>query len=533
MKQQTMQAKMFRFNVLFIIFITVATGISFYFTLSQAIEREIGLKALSIAQTTAKRADIIAGFHAQNPSEVLQPIAEEIRQLTNSEYVVIGDVNGIRYAHPIVERIGQSMVGDDNERALLQGEAYISEATGSLGPAIRGKAPVFDEAGNIIGVISVGFLKTKMSAVFWQYADNILFIILLGILFGVIATSMLSRKIKKELLDYEPIEIATLLKQRNALIESVREGIIMIDDKGCITMVNHAAHETLSLPETVPLVGRKIDDILPNTHLLEVLSTGEKQLDRSMEIRGKMAVVNRVPIWSGEQVVGAVASFRLQSEIDQLAMELSQVKKYTEALRAQTHEYNNFLYTISGLVQLQSYEEVLDLIHSERAEQDNLIQFLSKRLKDPFLSGILIGFFNRAKELKVKLILDEDSSLAVLPNYLQKHLFVSIFGNLMTNAFEAVEHLAEDERIVRVLIYDNGQEIIIEVEDSGEGLSEEVNEALFTKRVTTKSYLTERRGYGLLKVYENVQELGGVIYTEKGDLGGALFIIVIQKQEGE
>lgn len=347
MKQQTMQAKMFRYNVLFIIFITVATGISFYFTLSQAIEREIGLKALSIAQTTAKRADIIAGFHAQNPSEVLQPIAEEIRQLTNSEYVVIGDNNGIRYAHPVVERIGQSMVGDDNERALLQGEAYISEATGSLGPAIRGKAPVFDEAGNIIGVISVGFLKTKMSAVFWQYADNILFIILLGILFGVIATSMLSRKIKKELLDYEPIEIATLLKQRNALIESVREGIIMIDNKGCITMVNHAAHETLSLPETVPLVGRKIDDILPNTHLLEVLSTGEKQLDRSMEIRGKMAVVNRVPIWSDNQVVGAVASFRLQSEIDQLTMELSQVKKYTEALRAQTHEYNNFLYTIS------------------------------------------------------------------------------------------------------------------------------------------------------------------------------------------
>ncbi|PWQ88379.1 sensor histidine kinase, partial [Enterococcus faecium] len=76
-----------------------------------------------------------------------------------AQYVVIGDENEIRYAHPITERIGQKMVGEDNDRALVDGQSYISEATGTLGRAIRGKAPVIDENGTIIGVVSVGFLQ--------------------------------------------------------------------------------------------------------------------------------------------------------------------------------------------------------------------------------------------------------------------------------------------------------------------------------------------------------------------------------------
>ena len=140
------------------------------------------------------------------------------------------------------------------------------------------------------------------------------------------------------------------------------------------------------------------------------------------KIRGKKTIVNRVPIRVGDEIVGAVSSFRLQSDIDQLTMELSQVKQYTEALRAQTHEYNNFLYTISGLIQLNSYDEALHLIHHETAEHQSLIQFVTRRLQDPYLGGIIIGLFNRAKELKVRFLLDEDSFLKKLPKHLEKNL---------------------------------------------------------------------------------------------------------------
>lgn len=529
MKVHSMQSKILTYNIFIIVLITIATSCSFYFILSGSIKEEIGSKALQIAKTTANRPDVIAAFYTDDPSKVLQPIAEKIRLETESEYVVVGDKNGIRYAHPVPERIGQSMVGDDNDKALKNGLSYISEATGTLGPAIRGKAPIFGYDGEIIGVISVGYLMSDITTMFLKYLDNIILIGVLGFLLGIVCSVLLSTHIKKELLNYEPLEIAELLKRQNALIESVREGIIMIDDKGIVTVANSAVYKALSIDEGTSVIGRRIKEIIPNSQMLEVLATGEKHLDRPMMIGGEKTVVNRIPISNGDKIIGVVSSFRLQSEIDRLATELSQVKKYTEALRSQTHEYNNFLYSISGLIQLKDYDEALQLIYSERAEQGNLIHLITERLKDPLIGGILIGFFNRAKELKVKFILDEDSKLERLPKDVQKHLFVSILGNLITNAFEAVEQLEEADRIVRVLIVDNGKEILIEVEDSGKGLNEEIKEVIFEQRVSTKSSLKDQHGYGLLKVQENVKELGGTIYTENGDLGGALFVIVIQK----
>jgi len=533
MKLDSMQSKIFLFNIIIILVISIAIGISFYFTLSNAIKDEIGEKALQIAKTTAIREDVKAGFNADHPSDLLQPIAEEIRKETGAEYVVIGNLDGIRYAHPVESRIGQKMVGDDNQGVLEKGQSYISEATGTLGPAVRGKTPVFLDDGQIIGVISVGYLKNDLSEIFAKYIDNIVWIIAFCILIGLIFASILSPRIKKDLLNYEPIEIAELLKQQNALIESVREGIIMVNEMGVITVLNSAAWKMLADSEDTQLTGKHIREVLPNTQMHQVLSSGERHLDRNMEINGQQVLVNRIPILNGDKVVGVVSSFRLQSEIDRLAMELSQVKKYTEALRAQTHEYNNFLYAISGLIHLQNYEEAVALIHSEREAQGNLIHFISDRLQDPFISGILIGFFNRAKELKVKLIFDEDSKLQALPKHIQKHLFVSIVGNLVTNAFEAVEHLPEERRLVRILILDNGKELLIEVEDSGKGIDNKVKDILFEKRVSTKGIDNDRHGFGLMKVKENLLELGGDIYTENGDLGGALFIIVIHKGEND
>nr|WP_245827623.1 sensor histidine kinase [Paenisporosarcina indica] len=527
LKNLSLQSKIFAYGALFVTAIALLIGASFYFTMSESIEQQIGNRALNIAVTTANRPDVIVGFANEDPSIVLQPIAETVRELSGAEYVVIGNDEGIRYAHPVPERIGQKMVGDDNERALINGDSYISEATGTLGPALRGKAPVKNEYGEIVGIISVGFLKDEISHTFFEYVDSIVIIVVLAIILGVIGSTILARSIKKVLFNLEPAEIAQLFTERNSLIESVREGIIMVDQEARISMMNQAAYETLSLPEDIPLIGRHIEEVLPNTLLPKVLLTGEKQFDRTMEIRGKKAIVNRIPILVGKEVVGAVSSFRLQSDFDQLTTELSQVKQYTEALRAQTHEYKNFLYTISGLIQLNSLDEALYLIHDETQEHQSLIQFVTKRLQDPYLGGLVIGLFNRARELKVRFILDEDSLLQNLPKHLEKSLFVSIIGNLVTNAFEAIEHLAESDRMVRLFIHDNGQEILLEVEDSGSGLSPDLQDFIFKSRISTKD--GHDRGYGLVKVAKNIRDLNGVVTIENGDLGGALFVISIPK----
>ncbi|WP_337240145.1 sensor histidine kinase, partial [Proteus faecis] len=65
------------------------------------------------------------------------------------------------------------------------------------------------------------------------------------------------------------------------------------------------------------------------------------------------------------KVVGAVSSFRLRDEINELTEQLAQTREYAEMLRSQTHEHRNKLNTISGLLQMGELDAVQQLIGQE------------------------------------------------------------------------------------------------------------------------------------------------------------------------
>ena len=75
---------------------------------------------------------------------------------------MIGDEQGIRLVHPVDERLGKPMRGGDNQKALVFGESYVSTAKGSLGLSVRGKSAVKNSNGEIIGVVSVGYLLDSL-----------------------------------------------------------------------------------------------------------------------------------------------------------------------------------------------------------------------------------------------------------------------------------------------------------------------------------------------------------------------------------
>lgn len=138
-KTLKLQTRISYYSSFLIFLIVTLAGLLFYITISDALQTQIGNRALYLAETTASRGDVIEAFHTDNPSESLQKISNDIMVAAKATYVVIGDKNGIRYTHPLADRIGKSMVGDDNDKALINGESYISIADGSMGQSIRGK----------------------------------------------------------------------------------------------------------------------------------------------------------------------------------------------------------------------------------------------------------------------------------------------------------------------------------------------------------------------------------------------------------
>lgn len=495
-------------------------------------KHEKGLKALAISQAVANMPEIRTAFLKENPSVTIQPIVEKIRKKVGAEFIVVGNKNEIRYAHPNPMLIGKKMVGGDNEK-VFKGKEIISESTGTLGPSLRGKSPIINDQGDVIGVVSVGYLIKDIEEEANKFHKKLLFNSLIILVLGISAAFLISFNIKKSIFGLEPKEIGRMYQEKHAILESIHEGIIAIDENCEITVVNENAHKVLSIPNNIKLRGLKIEDILHNSHLKKVVETGEAIYDLEFLINEKMVIINCVPI-SGVNgnIVGAVTSFREKSELNKVLNELSQIKAYSEGLRAQSHEYSNKLHTILGLMQLESYQEAIELISKESNITQNIIQFIMEEISDPVVAGLLLGKISLANELKVDFILDHNSSFADVPKEVNREDLITIIGNLLNNAFDAVVESNKAEKKVSLFLTDIGQDLIIEIDDNGNGIPEELVDDIFLYGVTTKKK-DKNSGIGLHLVQRLLHKLNGQITFHSNENGGTTFIVAIPKQQKE
>lgn len=517
-----------------IVVLIIFMGIIFEFTFKNILETNLkyekGTKALAVAQSISNMPSIIDAFYTEDPAAIIQPIAEKIRKQVGAEFIVIGNRDEVRYSHPNPKRLGQKMVGGDNGRAF-KGEAVISESTGTLGPSLRGKAPIFHD-GKVIGVVSVGYLQTDIEKEVSKIQRKIFITTLFILLGGLIAALLISLNIKRAIFGLEPKEIAWMYQEKHAILESIHEGIIAIDTEGRITVVNETAHKILKVPNSILLRGKRIEEVIENTQLLNVVNTGKAEYDREFMINGDIFLTNRIPILNNRgEVIGAVASLRNKSELSNLLQELSHVKSYAEGLRAQTHEYSNRLYTLLGLIQLGSYKEAIDFISKEVDVAQGFIQFLMREIPDPIIAGFILGKVSLASELKIDFIVDRDSSFKDVPESISRDRLVTIIGNLVNNAFEAVRENGKEEKRVTLFLTDLGKELIIEVEDNGKGIDSGNTNLIYQSGFTTKTS-TNNAGIGLSLVQEAICDFAGTVTFSSTVGEGTIFTVAIPKSKG-
>ncbi|MDX7198616.1 ATP-binding protein, partial [Escherichia coli] len=131
---------------------------------------------------------------------------------------------------------------------------------------------------------------------------------------------------------------------------------------------------------------------------------------------------------------------------------------------------------------------VLQTAHTYQAD----IGEIQHRIKSPVVAGFLIGKIQRAKERGFTLTLAEESLVPDCPNEKQITVLVTVLGNLIENALDAMSGQAEGE-VSLLLHYQNGW-LSGEVSDDGPGIPEAFIDDIFNKGFSTKG---ENRGVGL------------------------------------
>lgn len=133
----------------------LATGL-FLAPLGAQLDDQAMRRALAIAQTTAAESRLDDALESSRPGRTgpVQHEAERIRRATGAEYVVIMDVHGVRWSHTDPDQIGRHVSTDPGD--VLAGHEVREIDEGTLGRSARGKVPLRDEQGKIVGAVSVG-----------------------------------------------------------------------------------------------------------------------------------------------------------------------------------------------------------------------------------------------------------------------------------------------------------------------------------------------------------------------------------------
>jgi two-component system, CitB family, sensor histidine kinase MalK len=473
-------------------------------TVSENIRKNQEEKAQIVARTVAKSHVVINGLKDGQNLSALQEYTNEIQTATGVLFVVVMDMNGIRKTHPNAELIGKRFVGGDEKKAL-KGKEYVSTSKGTLGVSVRAFTPIYSENHEQIGAVAVGISLKSVETALGRSHKNILIVTVLGLIIGIIGAIMLARYIKKILLGLEPFAIAKILEERSTMLQSVHEGIIAVDHSSTVTLVNKSALQIFKKAGlSQEPVGMKLYEYLPSSRLDQVLQTGQHELDEEQTINGVSILVNRVPLVVNGQIVGAISTFRDKTEVNQLAEQLTGVRTYAEALRAQSHEFMNRLHVILGMVQMKSYGELSDFIRTLVNYRNQEFGNITEHIKDPALAGFIMGKLSYAREENVDLSIESDTIIPEPASNKTTHDLITILGNLIDNAIEAMKD-TEDKTLEVNFTYEDTW-LTIEVFDSGPGIPLDLQKRIFEKGYSSKG---ENRGYGLYLVAKSIQDLDG------------------------
>lgn len=346
------------------------------------------------------------------------------------------------------------------------------------------------------------------------------------------------------------------------VVDSVGDGVIVIDNSGVVTLVNPAAEEIASVSRRQAKGALFSTIFRGETALLELV---EKTAATGMSVSDHETIVlkrggRHTPVGvsispllrEGGEQIGTIVLLRDLSQVRELEDAVRQADRLSSlgALAAGlAHEIKNPLGGIKGAAQL---------LEMEFPDNEDLREYVRVMLKEVQRVNVIVEELlalaspGRLKLTKVNLhrVLSDivllqksstDGKKVVLHQYFDPSIppivadegqLTQLFLNLIRNAIEAVGDGGFVKVTSRVLsdysMTPKGEQrarvVAIEVADNGPGIPEEVIDHLFTPFFTTK---TKGTGLGLAICQKIVSEHRGMIKVDSDPARGTVFTVTL------
>jgi two-component system CitB family sensor kinase len=502
--------QLFALQVL-VVTLLVATGTTGALLLAGNDARNAAISEVTaVAETIAHTPAVAEALHATDPSASLQPYAEATRIATGTDFVVVMAPDRTRYSHPNQDLIGQPFAGTVD--AALSGGRVVEEYRGSLGDSVRTVVPVRDTAdGEIIGLVSVGITTKAINRALVAQLPVVGLATGVALLLAAFGSWLLSRRLRRQTHGLGPAEMTRMYEYHDAVLHAVREGLVVVDRDGRVTLINDEGRRLLGVTPDEP-------DGLP-PEVAGLLAERRPTVDEPVLVGDRVLVASRRETRFDGRLLGTVLTLRDHTELRALTGELDSVRGLTEALRAQAHEAANRLHTVLTMIELGRTDEAIELATAELALAQQLTDQVVGAVQEPALAALLLGKSAQAGERGVELTVDPDSRLTGAP--VAGRDLLTVVGNLIDNALEAVAEVPLPRR-VGVLVRENDGEVLVRVSDNGPGLRPDQAASAFRRGWTTKG---DGHGIGLSLVRQVADRYGGSYAIDPAPAGGAVLTV--------
>lgn len=491
-------------------------------TLQDKIDNSLVSTAATLASNNSVKEALLSGEVSEDMTAYLDAV---VAKTNDMDVISIADKNSIRVYHVVHERIGQKFVGGDEARALA-GESYISDATGTMGYQHRAFCPVLDDDGKVLGFVMASTTQDRLERLRSDIIATYLRLLVGLTVCTLVFSAGLAVYLRRTLRGARPAELLRTYLTQNDILNSLDEGILSLDHAGKVCLVNQAAEEALGQGEEL-LLSKDVDNILR-------LESGESlrgAVGENLATNRPNLLVNSIQLGSSSRWAWQVLILKDRSEAFRQAEQLNGTRHMVSALRANSHEFINQIQVISGLLQMGRVQEALSYIGAVSDIQAQSIAPVVQLIHNANVAALILGKLGNMRELNIRLTLLANSRLPEHSRYLSTSELVSVVGNLLENAIEAVNAVSDDRaRNIVLQITEDEQGLLIQVSDSGIGIVPEIMPHIWEMGFSTKA--AEGRGVGMSLIRGIIDRHEGSMEVDSEPGGGTTFTLIFSKERG-
>ena len=507
--------------------VVIATAAA-YVNAQRTAQREAEVEVTALVSALTRSPAVLDAVTGPRPTEALQPYVEQVRQDTGTSFITVMAPDRTRFTHPNPAQIGGRFIG--TIEPALGGRTFTETFTGTLGPSVRATGPVVDGEGDVVAIVSAGITLDAIGADFARSLPGILGAGAVILAAGTGGSWLVSRRLRRQTRGLGAPALTRMVDYHQAVLHAVREGLLLVDDERRVQLANDEARRLLGL--VADPGGRTVGELGLSPGLTELLLGQEQTVDEVHVSGGRVLVVNQAPAEASSGAAGVVVTLRDHTELQALTGELTSLRAFAEALRAQAHEAANRLHTTVSLMELGRPQDAVVFATAELVSVQRLTDRVVDAVEAPVLVALLLGKSATAHERGV--LLEIDPGTAVGDTGIPSGELVTIVGNLLDNAIDAALAGAPP-REVQFAAWVEHDRLEVRVEDSGPGVAPEALPHLFDRGWTTKTAdgvvpTGQGWGLGLALVAQAVRRNGGAITVEPGP--GARFCVSLPVRTG-